>query len=92
MAARAGILDVDRWLETIAPERLDEWEIFQRIEPDPLDRLREVLKMGFALLAAGLGISKVTPEFFDPVKPEEAAPVGAREAAGMLRRSAGREP
>ena len=44
-------------LASVAPEQFDEWIVFRTIEPDPSERLAEILKRGFRLLAAGNGIT-----------------------------------
>jgi hypothetical protein len=76
-------LDVDRMLDEVSAEQFDEWLAFDRIEPDPLDRIREILKLGFSVLAAGHG-ARISPAEFDPVKPPEPAAVTPNQAAAAI--------
>lgn len=48
---------------------MDRLEAFEQIDPDPLDRIREVLKLGFAAVCAvaGLGGANINPDDLDPV-------------------------
>jgi hypothetical protein len=88
VAARGGRLDVARQLARLAPEEFDEWVAYNRIEADGVDRLAQILKLGFAAVCAAGGM-RVDYDSFDPLSPEKlekraAAPVArppARPAA-----------
>ena len=85
MARNAGRLDVDRMLASVTPEQFDEWVAMDSIERDPLERIREVLKIGFCTLAAANGM-KTTPDQLDPVKPErDADEVTPAQAAAAVK-------
>lgn len=61
------MLNVDAWLDTIEPWQFDEWVAFRRIEPDPDQWLRSILKLGFAGVCAVCGFgAQIDPEDFDP--------------------------
>ena len=85
------MLNVDKWLDTIEPRQFDEWLAFRRLEPDPDERLREILKMGLASLLHAWGV-KIEPHMLDPVsqKPEASVQhVSSEHALGMLRSAYG---
>jgi hypothetical protein len=84
MAARAGILDVDRWLQTITPETFDKWIAFYRLEPDPDERLREIVKTGFIMLARSWGAEDVKPDDLDRWAEQKTDLVTPREAAELM--------
>lgn len=76
---------MDAWLDTIEPAQFDEWLAFRQIEPDPDDRLREVLKMGFAMLARSWGNEKIEPDDLDPWgRDEKAQSVSPNRAAAIV--------
>ena len=79
--------DVDAMLDGIAPETFDRWVAFRKLELDPDEWLREILKRGFAALCNCQG-AKVTPDDFDPAKdtkePELVSPREAAAAAAMI--------
>ena len=56
-------------LDAVSPQQFDEWIAFRQIEPDPLDRLAEILKLGFAAIVNAWG-GDATPGYFDPGKEE----------------------
>jgi len=60
-ASRGGRVDVDRMLDEIEPWQFDEWVVFRRIEPDPDEWLREIVRRGFQLVLAtqGKGVEAV---------------------------------
>jgi hypothetical protein len=66
LAKGSGILDVERWLDTIPPEIFNRWVAYDNVEKDPLLRIAEILKLGFATLANNWG-ANVKPENFDPL-------------------------
>jgi hypothetical protein len=51
-------------LAEIESRDFDEWMAFRRIEPDPLDRIAEILKIGFATLCAVNG-AEIEPDKFE---------------------------
>lgn len=68
MADRRGLVDVDAMLDGMTPEQWDEWQAFYILEPDPMDRIREVLKYGFATMCNTqfATANPCTPDMFDP--------------------------
>lgn len=58
-----GQADVDRLSESLPPGALLEWAAFERIEPDPLEVIIDVLRLGFAALSVG---AHVSPDDLDP--------------------------
>jgi len=58
--------------DSVTPEQFDEIVAYYSIEPDPLDRIREVLKRGLATVAklSGMGHPDVDEaqlaKYFDP--------------------------
>lgn len=55
-------------LQEVSPEQFDEWLAFDRIEPDPLERIRVILKFGLSAIAQHI---PVKPEDLDPVNIEK---------------------
>lgn len=49
-------------LDTLTPEQFGELEAADAVDPDPLERIAEILKMGFAATCLG----KVKPDDFEP--------------------------
>jgi len=70
-------------LDAISPETFDEWEAFRRLEPDPLDRLREVLKLGFAAVVNAWGV-KVEPIDLDPWHEDAEINVDQDQAVSLI--------
>jgi len=71
-------------LSGVDAREFDEWIAYRRIEPDPDERLREILKLGFAAICRLLG-NDVSPDRFDPWDDSEPdRPVGPAEAAAIL--------
>ena len=71
-------------LDTVTPRQFDEWVAYERLEPDKLDRLREILLRGLTYLCNAWSTGKVEFKDLDPwyddpkaepefVSPEEAA-------------------
>lgn len=57
------MLNVDAWLDTIEPWQFDEWMAYHAfIEPDEMERIREILKLGFA----SQSLAKIKPSDLDP--------------------------
>ncbi len=65
----------------------DWWEAFDKLEPDPWDRIREVLKLGFAAIVAAWTSAEVDPDSFDPQakREKEQQFVSADAAMGMVK-------
>ena len=82
------MLDVDRWLDTVEPQAFDKWVAFRQLEPDPLDRIAEILKLGFAAVVNAWGVD-LRPEYFDPSadKNETAKTVSPKEGAKIIARA-----
>ncbi len=75
------MVDMDKRLDGLSPEAVDEWVAFRRLERDPDEWLREIVKRGFAAVVAASG-GKIDPDDIDPAKEEKATPVvSPREAA-----------
>ncbi len=51
-------------LDEIGSRQFEEWLAFREIEPGPIERLREIVKTGFAALAKTRG-ADVRPRDFD---------------------------
>ena len=64
------MLNVDRWLDTVTPEQFDEWVAFDRLEPNKMDRQREILTRGLICLCnawgAKLEFSDIDPDYEQP--------------------------
>lgn len=57
-------------LDGLTPRQFAEWIAFRRLQPDPLDRLIRIVKLGFAALCNSWG-AKLEPDDLDPLKPEQ---------------------
>ncbi|WP_455387496.1 hypothetical protein [Petrachloros mirabilis] len=57
-------------LDQLTPDQFNEWMAFRQIEPDKLERLIEICKRGFYLLANAQG-AKIEANDLDPKKEEE---------------------
>lgn len=74
---------MDRLAESLPPGGFREWMAYERLEPDPLETIINVLLLGFSALSVG---AHVTPEMLDPRKQhEEERTVSPREQVAMLR-------
>jgi len=76
-------------LDGIAPEQLAEWVAFRNLEPDRMDRIITILKLGLAAICWSLGNQAVEPDNFDPLpqhsRPEsEFSPTQAAMAFSMF--------
>lgn len=60
-------LDVDRILNSIDAREMDEWIAFDQIEPELIETLIGVCKLGFSSVVRAWG-GEVTPDTFDPRK------------------------
>lgn len=88
LLARGGRLNVDAELDRLDPRQFDEWVAFEQLEPDPLDRIREVLKLGFATLAGVSGFgARIEPDELDPVTRDQSKSklMSPEQAAETLR-------
>lgn len=54
-------------LDSITPEKWAEWIAFRHLEPDPMDRIITILKLGLAAVCWSLGNNAVEPDQFDPL-------------------------
>ena len=52
-------------LDGLLPGEFDEWLAYREIEPDPLDRLFTILRLGFSAVCNAWG-AKVEPQHIDP--------------------------
>lgn len=52
-------------LDTLTPQEFDELMAADIVEPDPLERIAEILKLGFAMESAMWG-GKLKPDIFEP--------------------------
>jgi len=81
---------VDTYLARFTPEQFDEEVAFDRIEPDPLERMRIILKYGLPAIANGLAVK---PNDLDPLPLETPAAtnfVSPQQAIGLLRMAYGK--
>lgn len=53
----------------MTPAQMDEWLAYRQIEPEPTERIIEVLKRGFNVLASSWG-AKLDPDKLDPAHDE----------------------
>jgi len=75
-------------LDGLTPEQFDEWLAYREVEPDPLERLIEILKLGFVAVCASWGMH-IRPEDIDPMAAnspgQEVTPTqGAQLVTGYL--------
>jgi len=90
LAAEFGRADVDAWLDELTPEQLAEWRAFRQIEPNPIERLREVLKRFAASQCVGPDRQPVEPAEFDPWDDsDETAEVSPDAAVAGLKAATG---
>jgi len=87
-------------LDGIDRSQFDEWVAYREIEPDPIDRLFEILRLGFCTLANAWG-AKIEPRHIDPFlkqaselggkqsPPEQGQEVSPNQAAAMLKMAVG---
>lgn len=72
--------------EAMTPNQFNRWIAYRQICPDKMDRLIQVCKLGFALLANSWG-AKIDPNDLDPEKhettPSEVSPNQAAAIAAM---------
>ncbi len=67
-------------LDTVTPRQFDEWVAYKRLEPDKLDRLRELVLRGLTFLCNVWSDGKVElkdldPDYEDPqAEPEFVSP------------------
>jgi hypothetical protein len=61
---------VRRVLDSLTPSDMDEWVAFEEIEPDPMETLIEVVKLGFSTVMAAWG-AEIAPDYFDPRKQDK---------------------
>ncbi len=52
-------------LAGLTPGQFAEWIAYRRLEPDPVELIVEVMKLGFAAIVQTWG-GKVEPSYFDP--------------------------
>jgi len=67
-------------LDAIEPREFDEWLAYRELEPEPMGRVIEILKVGFAALASAFSGVSVEPDYFEP-QPEKGSPVVAEDAS-----------
>lgn len=58
-------------LEGLQAEQFDEWLAYREIEPDPVERLFMILRLGFCAVANAWG-AKVEPKHIDPYLEKDA--------------------
>lgn len=77
-------------LDDLTPRQFAEWIAYRRLEPDAMETVIEVLKLGFAALTNSWG-GKVSPDDFDPRdRKEKQAEQTPEQGAMMFRAFAGR--
>jgi len=67
----------------MTPREFDEWMAFRQLEPDPEDRRAEILKRGFAMLAASFSGQSIDPNILDP-KPHEEQTATPNQVCGQV--------
>lgn len=66
----AHTVDVEGLRQSMTPEQMDGWIAFNRLEPLGVERLIEVLKLGFAAVCGAWG-AELEPDNFDPLPADE---------------------
>lgn len=86
MAAASGRLDVDAMLDQIEPRQFDEWVAWRRLNPDPVERIATILKLGLAASANAWGAA-IEPDQLDPLNPtpDEAPDMSPEQMAAAVR-------
>jgi hypothetical protein len=81
-------VDIDGMLDSIEPGLIDEWAAYNQVEPDKMERIITILKLGFALLCrCGLGGAEIDPECLDPQNPNKRkTTISPKEAANTVAR------
>jgi hypothetical protein len=82
------VVNVDGMVKGLTPQQFDEWLAYRQIVPDPMDRLIEVCKRGFTLLANAWG-GKIEPDDLDPMEHEKPVASG-KQIKAMLNSTLGR--
>ena len=59
-------------LDGLTRDQFDEWLAYRTIEPDPLDRLFAILRLGFSAVCNAWG-AKIEPKHIDPYLEKELA-------------------
>ena len=77
-----GVVDVEGMRDRLGPQQIAKWKAFRHLELSPVDRICEILKRGFCLLA----MTEVNPNVLEPTErkrvPEpEATPEQAAKLA-----------
>ena len=83
-------MDVERQLAQITPQEFDRIVAYERIEPDPPERLREIIKLGICLLARCWG-AEIEPKQIDPWHEEADTDVitDANQMVALLKQTIG---
>lgn len=85
-----GRLDVDAMLDELTPRQFDEWVAYRTIEPDPIERICEILKRGFSVMAS-MGGGKMEPDEFDLKTCDDGnEAMSPAQSAAMARQAIGR--
>jgi len=82
--------------DAITPEVMDEWLAYESLDPDPLDRIAEILKRGFAFLCTLQLTDEKTmdPADFEPAykTARDDSPERARKEPRREKRKRRRQP
>ena len=65
-------------LDGLLPHEFDEWLAYREIEPDPLDRLFTILRLGFSAVCNAWG-AKVEPKHIDPYLDKQTGPAAVQQ-------------
>lgn len=81
-------MNIEDLRRVLTPEQVAKWRAFRQLQPDGMERLIEVCKIGFSLLANAWG-AHCEPDDLEPYPekrtPElEASPNQAAKIAGMV--------
>ena len=67
-------------LDGLLPGEFDEWLAYREIEPDPLDRLFTILRLGFSAVCNAWG-AKVEPQHIDPYMERQTGTAAVQQEA-----------
>ena len=78
-------MNVEDMRDSMTPLQFAKWQAFRTMQPDPADRICEILKMGFAAVANAWGAS-YEPDHFEPASDKKRVPhvIGPAQAAAMV--------
>jgi hypothetical protein len=57
--------------DAMTPGEMDRWRAFRQLQPDPLERIAVILKLGFTAICNSWG-AKLHPDDFEPAAEKKA--------------------